>query len=240
MSVIVEDVTVGDCRLILGDCMEVMPLLQPASFAALMADPPYKMEIHGRGFAAKRDYYSALDYGTSTDFELSEEYYQMALACLAEKNMLFFCSKYMKLDIENWAITNGYSFDELVLCKSSPAPLTNNQWLPDKEFAVHVFNKCSVKGEYATKKTWFVDSNYKDESVAHPSAKPVYILERIIKNVTNKGDLVLDTFMGSGSAAIACAKQGRKFTGIEVNPQFFADAVQRVTDYYRQPDMFLE
>jgi len=66
--------TIGDCTLYLGDCRDILPTLGKVD--AVVTDPPYKMEIHRRGFAAKRDYYKNLDYGTSTEFELSNEFYQ--------------------------------------------------------------------------------------------------------------------------------------------------------------------
>lgn len=79
--------------------MEILKEVGQADCAVM--DQPYKMEIHRRGFAAKRDYYSYLDYGTSPDFELSSEFYDLLLSKLSEKNMTFFCNKLMKLDIEN-------------------------------------------------------------------------------------------------------------------------------------------
>ncbi len=227
---------IGDCRLILGDCREILPTLGKVD--AVVTDPPYKMEIHGRGFAAKRDYYSKLDYGTSTEFELSNEFYANLVSKLDEINLVFFCNKLMKLDIANWAISQKYTFDELVLLKSAPAPLTNNQWLPDKEFAIHVFKSCKVKGDYKTKSTWFQDTNFQDKTIAHPSAKPVYILERILRNVTNEGDMVLDCFMGSGTTGIACANLGRKFIGIERDPTFFDLACKRLEDCANQSNLF--
>lgn len=227
---------IGDCTLYHGDCMEILQSL--GKFDSLVTDPPYKMEIHGRGFAAKREYYSKLDYGTTTEFELSQDYYSLILERIKEINMIFFCNKLMKLDIENWAVNSGYTFDELVLLKSAPSPLTNNQWLPDKEFAVHVFRNCSVKGDYRTKKTWFQNSNYKQTETEHPSAKPVYILEHIIKNISNLGDIVLDTFMGSGTTGIACIKNGRKFIGIEKDKAYYDMSCERIERFYNQPDMF--
>ena len=227
---------IGDCVLYLGDCMEVMQEIGNAD--SVITDPPYKMEIHGRGFAAKRDYYSRLDYGTATDFELSPEFYNLLLSKLNEKNMTFFCNKLMKLDIENWAVGMGFTFDELVMCKSAPSPLTNNQWLPDKEFAVHVFRQLAVRGNYNTKRTWFLDANYQDKTVDHPSVKPIYILQHIIQNVSDIGQIVLDPFMGSGTTGVACVKMGRNFIGIEREKKYFDISCNRIKESYAQDDMF--
>ena len=239
MSAIVQDITIGDCRLIQGDCMDVLPLLG-ACADVTFTDPPYKMEIHGRGFAAKRDYYSSLDYGTNTEFELSDEYFDLIFAAISEHSAVFCCNKHMMRDLLNQADARGLTYDVLAMCKSSPAPLTNNQWLPDKEFAVHMFKSLPVRGSYATKRTWSVSTNFKNPDTSHPSAKPVHLLVPIIENITDGGGLVLDTFMGSASTALACLRIGRKFIGIERDPEFFQEAVRRVKAHYEAGPLFYE
>lgn len=212
------------------DCLEGIKQIDDKTIDLILTDPPYKMEIHGRGFAAQRDYYKELDYGTSPEFELSEEWFNQCLRVLKEVNLVIFCNKNLKLDIENWAVKNKFTYDEIVLCKSAPAPLTNNQWLPDKEFAVHVFRKCKVKGNYHTKRTFFVDNNYKDTEIEHPSVKPLYIIEHILKNCSVENDVVLDCFMGSGTTALACQNNNRNFIGFELNPKFIEISDRRLKD----------
>lgn len=51
---------------------------------------------------------------------------------------------------------------------------------------------------------------------------------------------VLDPFMGSGTTGVACAKMGRKFIGIEIEPKYFDIACKRIEEAYKQPDMFVE
>ena len=51
---------------------------------------------------------------------------------------------------------------------------------------------------------------------------------------------VLDPFMGSGTTGVACAKLGRKFIGIEIEPKYFDIACKRIEKAYAQPDMFIE
>lgn len=51
---------------------------------------------------------------------------------------------------------------------------------------------------------------------------------------------VLDPFMGSGTTGVACAKLGRKFIGIEIEPKYFDIACKRIEQAYKQPDFFVE
>lgn len=62
----------------------------------------------------------------------------------------------------------------------------------------------------------------------HPTQKPVRLLERIINLITKENDLVLDTFLGSGSTAIACLNTKRYFLGCEIDDEYFNLASKRI------------
>ena len=62
----------------------------------------------------------------------------------------------------------------------------------------------------------------------HPTQKPVALMEYLIKTYTNEGETVLDFTMGSGSTGVACVNTGRRFIGIELDPEYFAIAKQRI------------
>ena len=54
----------------------------------------------------------------------------------------------------------------------------------------------------------------------HPTQKPEYLLERIIRASTKEGMLVLDPFCGSGTTGVAARKLGRKFIGLEMQEDY--------------------
>ena len=62
----------------------------------------------------------------------------------------------------------------------------------------------------------------------HPTQKPVALLEYLIRTYTNDGEVVLDNCMGSGSTGVACMNTGRDFIGIELDPNYFAIAKERI------------
>lgn len=64
--------------------------------------------------------------------------------------------------------------------------------------------------------------------VAHPTQKPVPLLEYLIKTYTLEGETVLDNTMGSGSTGVACVNTGRKFIGIEQDDKYFEIASRRI------------
>lgn len=61
----------------------------------------------------------------------------------------------------------------------------------------------------------------------HPTQKPVALMEYLVKTYTNPGELVLDNCVGSGTTAVACINTGRKFIGIELDPEYYAVARRR-------------
>lgn len=74
----------------------------------------------------------------------------------------------------------------------------------------------------------------------HPTPKPVDLMGRIIRNSSDKGQTILDPFMGSGTTGVAAVKLGRRFIGIEIDKRYFDIACRRIEEAYSQPDMFIE
>ena len=70
----------------------------------------------------------------------------------------------------------------------------------------------------------------KCERGLHPTQKPVALFEYLIKTYTNKGDIVLDNCMGSGTTAIACIRTGRNFTGFEADRGYYMKAQERIVN----------
>lgn len=64
----------------------------------------------------------------------------------------------------------------------------------------------------------------------HPTQKPVALLEEIIQKHSDKGDMVLDCFAGSGSTAVAALQQGRNFEGCEISEEFYEKAMKRLSE----------
>lgn len=64
----------------------------------------------------------------------------------------------------------------------------------------------------------------------HTTVKPVALMQYLTRLVTQKGGTVLDPFLGSGTTAMACVKEGFKCIGIEKNPEYYEIAKKRVLE----------
>ena len=70
--------------------------------------------------------------------------------------------------------------------------------------------------------------NNSHEKVAHPTQKPIALMEYLIKTYTNEGETVLDFTMGSGSTGVAAKNLNRSFIGIENDAKYFEIAKDRI------------
>ncbi|MCA9982149.1 MAG: site-specific DNA-methyltransferase [Anaerolineales bacterium] len=90
------------------------------------------------------------------------------------------------------------------------------------------------------RRTWNTDGNTLDvivgnivtnkENTAHPTTKPIWLMEKLIKTSTNENDTVLDFTMGSGTTGVACMRTGRNFIGIELDADYYAIAQERIAN----------
>ena len=71
-----------------------------------------------------------------------------------------------------------------------------------------------------------------DKTFNHPTQKPISIIKRIIKTSSNKNDIILDFFMGSGTTAIVCLKEKRNFIGCEIDKKYFEKSKKRIKEFY--------
>ena len=71
---------------------------------------------------------------------------------------------------------------------------------------------------------------FRDEKVDHPTQKPLSISHRIIRHFSSPGDLVVVPFAGSGTECVAAKLDGRRFIGIELNPEYVALGLRRIQE----------
>lgn len=71
----------------------------------------------------------------------------------------------------------------------------------------------------------------KDKNIGHPTAKPVALIEYLIKTYSNEGETILDNCMGSGTTAIACINTNRNYIGFEIDKEYYDLSIKRIKDY---------
>jgi site-specific DNA-methyltransferase (adenine-specific) len=137
----------------------------------------------------------------------------------------------------------GYSTRFLIWRKLCPAPAPPRSgwqsgaelclygYKPGRHFADGMFNNVIDSDSFRYGQPGKVD---------HPTQKPLATIQPLLNVSTQRGDLILDPFMGSGTTGVAAVKLGRKFIGIEIEPKYFEIACRRISEALKQPDMFIE
>jgi DNA modification methylase len=97
------------------------------------------------------------------------------------------------------------------------------------------FGKSSYCGDRKQTEVWCIDRPH--SSKLHPTMKPIELCEMAIKNSSERGSIVLDTFLGSGSTMVAAEQLGRKCYGMEIEPKYCAVILERMTDMGLTPEL---
>ena len=209
---------IGDCTLYLGDCLEIMPML--GAVDAVVTDPPF-----GMCFVSGRRKFDTKHIPIANDE--NQDFLKWVCDIHVSHSKYIFCRWDNLKDIQQpkscitW-VKNNHSMGDLEheharqteLCLFYPG---KDHFFPNKRPNDVIF--CDRTG-----------NNF------HPTEKPVDLMGVIIGNTSG---VIVDPFMGSGSTGIASAKFGRKFIGIEIEEKYFDIACKRISDAYKQPDMFV-
>ena len=78
----------------------------------------------------------------------------------------------------------------------------------------------------------------KDTFEGHSSQKPINLIRKLILEYTKEGDTIFDPFSGSGTTAVACAKENRNFIGSELNKTYYDKAISRINNQISKPSLF--
>jgi site-specific DNA-methyltransferase (adenine-specific) len=119
-------------------------------------------------------------------------------------------------------------------------------WAAKNEKSRHYFNyklMRQVNGGKQMKTVWRIPAPANAEKTfgKHPTQKPLALVERCLLASTQEGDWVADPFLGGGTSGVAAIRQGRKFIGIELDPQHLQLAAARLRDANpNQPELFAD
>lgn len=149
------------------------------------------------------------------------------MLCSKTKGSIYmFCGTEQVSDIRKTMIEQGLSTRVIVWEKNNPAP-TNGEYLWLSGIELCVFGRKKNATFNARCRNTVLRYPSGDRNI-HPTQKPVNLFRDLVRVSTNEGDIVLDAFMGSGTTAIACIKERRKFIGFELNEEYFRKAEQRI------------
>ncbi len=209
----------------LGDCLNVMSDIPDNSVDMVLTDPPYGMNYQSgrRKFKAKA---IIGDQDISFLDDLSRELYRVSKENSAH---YIFCS-YHNIDKFKQSFEKYFKIKNILTWVKNNASMgdLSADFAPKTEFILFLQKgRRNINGKRDSNVLEFKKTNNK----LHPTQKPVDMLEFMISKFSDRGDIVLDPFMGSGSTAIACINTSRSFIGIEIDKDYFSIAKERVNNH---------
>jgi site-specific DNA-methyltransferase (adenine-specific) len=238
-----------------GDVLEIAPRWPDACFDACITDPPYNMSRRkGLKWAFSRhvtmeqgwDRFSPDDYFDFTRRWLGE----VCRLVRTNGNILVFAS-FHNVYVIGFVLERVLSrriLQQITWFKPNAQPnITARLPTESTEYVIWACNNTPEAASHWTfnyaeskrigggkqlRNMWEIPCTPRSERSAgsHPAQKPVALLERILELWTAPGDRVLDAFLGTGTTAIAAARLGRQWVGIEKDPAYIAIARKRLAD----------
>lgn len=238
-----------DIELYNGDCIEVLDSLcdtHKGVVDCIITDPPYNVSRQTNFASMGSADRMGMDFGEwDKNFDITK-FISYASPLLKENGNIVIFNAWENLgDIKHVCKQNSIIIKRcLVLNKSNPAPFNRDRmFVNDVEFALW-----GVKNSKGNPTGWTFNRQDAFEkccipttvqsSELHPTMKDVNVILKLVKILTNEGDLVLDCFMGSGTTGVACKILQRRFIGIELDKHYFEVAKNRLLKPV-QFDLFL-
>lgn len=214
--------TIGDAVLYLGDAREIVPGLGPVD--AVVTDPPY-----GIGYStANLKSIGARQFGPITG---DESELDLSFLFLIDCPKIIFGANNFPKQLPHrgrwicWDKRGGIVAADRML--GSPFELAWEDRKSGYGRMVRILHGGVVNADGAGIQR------------EHPTQKPVSLMQWCVLQFPSFVSTILDPFMGSGTTGVACARLGRRFIGIEIEPRYFDIACKRIEQAYRQADLFV-
>jgi len=193
------------------DCIEVMKRYEDNYFDIAIVDPPYGLDINSSGTHFKEKY-EIKDWDKATP---NDEYF-------AE----------LKRVSKNQIIWGGnYFLDRLGNCKCFII------W--DKKIAEDMsFAMCEMAWTSFKNGAKIYNKTATQLNRIHPTQKPIGLYDWLIDRYAEKGQIILDTHLGSGSSRISANKAGLSFVGCEIDKDYFNAQEKRYKEFISQTRLF--
>lgn len=228
----------GDHILMCGDSTDpdqVSILCADGKADMLFTDPPYGMSYQsGRQAAPNKKGQKVKDFGMIKGDDLRDDALETmitkstaaALQNMREDSSIYVCFPWRTYgNFLNALIATGIKIDGCIVWRKNCIGLGNSHYRPQHEFIFYTA-RGRWFGNNAQSDVWEIGreptSNY-----VHPTQKPLPLIEKAIINSSQKGEVVLDLFGGSGSTLMAAERRGRKARLMELDPKYVDTIINR-------------
>ncbi len=242
--------------ILLGDSLEIMKTIPSKSVDLIFADPPYNLQLKDTLYRPDQTTVEAVTqdwdkFNTYKEYDnFTEQWLKESKRILKKGGALWVIGSYHNILRVGTSIQNHgfWILNDIIWHKTNPMPnfrgtrFTNAHetllWCTTSREAKYTFNYQNLKELNDGKQMrsdWYIPICSGKERLrennnqrSHPTQKPEALMYRIILSSTNKGDIILDPFLGSGTTAVVTKKLQRNFIGIEQDKEYVSLAKKRL------------
>ena len=242
--------------ILLGDSLKIMKTIPSKSVDLIFADPPYNLQLKDTLYRPDQTTVEAVTqdwdkFNTYKEYDnFTEQWLKESKRILKKGGALWVIGSYHNILRVGTSIQNHgfWILNDIIWHKTNPMPnfrgtrFTNAHetllWCTTSREAKYTFNYQNLKELNDGKQMrsdWFIPICSGKERLresnnqrSHPTQKPEALMYRIILSSTNKGDIILDPFLGSGTTAVVAKKLQRNFIGIEQDKEYISLAKKRL------------
>ncbi len=245
--------TKNDLTLLCGDSFELLKTIKPKSVNMIFADPPYFLSGDGITCSGgkvvsvkKADWDKPLTVDEKHKF--NRKWIKLCKRVLKDNGTIWISGTMhniysigMALEQEGFKVMNNITWRKTnpppnMSCRTFTHSTETVLWAKkDIKPNKYTFNYALMKEQNNNKQmkdVWDIAFASKNEKLhgKHPTQKPIKLLERIVEASTNKGDIVLDPFNGSGTTGVVCKKLNRKYIGIDKVEVYLDITIKRLIE----------
>ena len=242
--------------ILLGDSLKIMKTIPSKSVDLIFADPPYNLQLKDTLYRPDQTTVEAVTqdwdkFNTYQEYDnFTEQWLKESKRILKKGGALWVIGSYHNILRVGTSIQNDgfWILNDIIWHKTNPMPnfrgtrFTNAHetllWCTTSREAKYTFNYQNLKELNDGKQMrsdWFIPICSGKERLresnnqrSHPTQKPEALMYRIILSSTNKGDIILDPFLGSGTTAVVAKKLQRNVIGIEQDKEYISLAKKRL------------
>lgn len=223
------DIGLTGCLLLEGDALDILPQLGQIADLCV-TDPPYKLTSGGNTPGAMGGKFASEEYDNTGLLMDTVEWSKMGGPIYRALKPNADC--YVMAEDKNifaahaGFLGSGFKFHSLLVWDKI-SPSRTRYYMKDAEYALYLWKGRARDIRNGGDKR--ITRMARPKGAKHVTQKPIELMAQYIANSSDENDVVLDPFMGSGTTLAAAMELGRRGIGIEVDPDKFDVAVERLS-----------
>ncbi len=231
----------GECLLINGDCLAVLPMLEAGSVDAVVTSPPYPGadmwsadagELCELGLDAMTASVPAVRDGGVLVWQLGDIPAGDHGVITTTTTTTTHATCHLGLKLRGHMIWDKASPNLVPPCFMRRPVVPSLGFEHVLAFYKGGWKPRELASGLGPDKRWMAISVWRIATIrddVHPAPYPFELARRMVSLWSLEGDVILDPFCGLATTGVACVKTGRAFIGIEIEPRYFTISKQRIT-----------